>query len=412
MNTLRAKLALLLVVAIVSVVGLLTIAMLYFLGPPGPLHSIEPVASQVEQLIRIASQQPRLIQKQKQRSPGPVAPQLTDRLRATLSKRGHRSDVVVSRDGRTEPLVVSIPLHPQGWIYMKIPDLPPQGGAWKVFFGWLAMITFGSTAIAIFVANRMVQPLVLLETAVERVGPDGVLPELPERGPAEVRAAAHALNTLTARLKSAVESRMRLVAAAGHDLRTPMTRMRLRAEFVTDNEERELWLHDIDELERIADSAILLVREDVKKSPLETIPLDELVTEIVSDLKQQNLNVSTSELENVKVRANRISLSRALRNLIINAATHGANAEVAVVRAGNNMARVTIVDEGPGIPEELMSQVFEPFFRVDPARRQSIAGAGLGLSIARDIVSRAGGKIEISNRQVGGLMQVIELPGI
>jgi signal transduction histidine kinase len=105
------------------------------------------------------------------------------------------------------------------------------------------------------------QPLALLESAVEQVGPDGALPILPERGPAEVRATAKALNSLSSRLKRAMESRMRLVAAAGHDLRTPITRMRLRAEFVGDDEERARWLTDLDELERIADSAILLVRE-------------------------------------------------------------------------------------------------------------------------------------------------------
>ena len=127
---------------------------------------------------------------------------------------------------------------------------------------WLALITFGATAIAVFVANRMVKPLVLLESAVELVGPDGILPHLPERGPAEVRATAKALNSLSSRLRAAIESRMRLVAAAGHDLRTPITRLRLRAEFIEDEEERARWLNDLDELERIADSAILLVREE------------------------------------------------------------------------------------------------------------------------------------------------------
>ena len=107
---------------------------------------------------------------------------------------------------------------------------------------------------------------------VESVGADAMLlPVFPERGPAEVRATARALNSLSARLKSAVESRMRLVAAAGHDLRTPITRMRLRAEFVEDEEERALWLSDLDELERIADSAILLVREESGKAPPELI---------------------------------------------------------------------------------------------------------------------------------------------
>ena len=213
---------------------------------------------------------------------------------------------------------------------------------------------------------------------------------LPEKGPAEVRATAKALNSLSSRLKSAMESRMRLVAAAGHDLRTPITRMRLRAEFVEDEEDRARWLTDLDELERIADSAILLVREESGKAPPELIQLDELVGSIGSELRDQNLDVTETTTEPVKVRASRLTLNRALRNLIINAATQGSSTGRG--RRGEGAARIVIEDEGPGIPPELLGQVFEPFFRADPARRQDIRGAGLGLTIAREIIQRAGGK--------------------
>ena len=186
-----------------------------------------------------------------------------------------------------------------------------------------------------------------------------------------------------------MESRMRLVAAAGHDLRTPITRMRLRAEFVEDDDDRARWLTDLDELERIADSAILLVREESGKAPPELIQLDELVGSIGSELRDQDLDVTETTTEPVKVRASRLTLNRALRNLIINAATHGVRARVEV-GAANGAARIVIEDDGPGIPPDLLGQVFEPFFRADPARRQDIRGAGLGLTIAREIIQRAG----------------------
>jgi signal transduction histidine kinase len=202
---------------------------------------------------------------------------------------------------------------------------------------------------------------------------------------------------------------MRLLAAAGHDLRTPITRMRLRAEFVEDDEERSLWLSDLDELERIADSAILLVREESGKASPETVWLDRLVADIAGELKDQNLDVTVSEAQPVSVRASRLGLARALRNLMINAATHGRRARVKVEAIQDGKAQVVIEDEGPGIPPELLGQVFEPFFRVDPGRRQNIPGAGLGLTIAREIVQRAGGDIKISNRKDGGLRQVVEL---
>jgi signal transduction histidine kinase len=205
---------------------------------------------------------------------------------------------------------------------------------------------------------------------------------------------------------------MRLLAAAGHDLRTPITRMRLRAEFVEDDEERSLWLSDLDELERIADSAILLVREESGKAAPETVWLDRLVADVAGELKDQHLEVTVTEAQPVSVRANRLGLARALRNLMINAATHGRRASVRVKGSEGTeggKAQVVIEDEGPGIPPELLGQVFEPFFRVDPSRRQNIPGAGLGLTIAREIVQRAGGDIKISNRKDGGLEQVVEL---
>jgi signal transduction histidine kinase len=235
------------------------------------------------------------------------------------------------------------------------------------------------------------------------------MPELPERGPAEVRATAKALNSLSARLKRSMESRMRLVAAAGHDMRTPITRMRLRAEFVPEEEERGKWLNDLDELERIGDSAIMLVREETGAAAPERIRLDELVGDICTDLKEQSLDVTGVNLRPVTIRASRFKLNRALRNLIINAATHGVRARVSVSGNGT-VARIVIEDDGPGIPEDLIHQVFEPFFRADRARRQDIPGAGLGMTIAYEIVSRAGGRIEIANRPKGGLVQTVELP--
>jgi signal transduction histidine kinase len=408
MNTLRVKIALLMVVAIVSVVGLLTAVLFYLLGPPHRLHSLVPVAQQVETLIRVAEEGSDAVTVVPQPSPGRVLDGITQRLRETLLLRGLDLPVTVSRDGWRAPLVVSIPVE-SGWVLMPIADLPPQGAPWRGLVRWLILITFGATAIAVFVANRMVRPLALLESAVEQVGPDGALPTLPEKGPAEVRATAKALNSLSSRLKRAMESRMRLVAAAGHDLRTPITRMRLRAEFVEDDEERARWLTDLDELERIADSAILLVREESGRAPPELIQLDELVGSIGAELREQNLDVMQTTVEPVMVRASRLTLNRALRNLIINAATHGLRARVEVGRS-NGTARIVIEDEGPGIPPELLDQVFEPFFRADPARRQDIRGAGLGLTIAREIVQRAGGTISISNREAGGLKQVVELP--
>lgn len=431
MNTLRVKIALLLVLAIVSVMLLMTFVLFFLLGPPPRSgRSLDVAARQVILVsdIALANRSAKgvtLVEAPK----GHRYRRTTKALRKKLRAYDKNIDVVVTRARRWHPrsLVVWIPIKERGWLGLPLSGLPPQGVPWTGLLRWLLLITVGATAVAVFAANRMVRPLVFLENAVASVGPDGVMAELPERGPAEVRATARALNTLSARLKRSMESRMRLVAAAGHDMRTPITRMRLRAEFVEDEEERTKWLSDIDELERIADSAILLVREETGADAPELLRLDLLARSICHDLEEQKLDVRCVHASPVTVRASKLKLNRALRNLIINAATHGVRARVSVEGGGGkesgkdsskesgeegSMARVSIEDDGPGIPEELIGQVFEPFFRVDPARRQNIPGAGLGLTIAHEIVTRAGGSIQIVNRPGGGLQQTVILPEI
>ena len=410
MNTLRVKIVVLLVVAIVSVVGLLTVVLFYLLGPPQRSErALEGTAQQVELVLGLIKEAPGAVTLEEEPAPGQRYERSTAGLREVLTARGLDLPVTISRDGHQAPLIVSVPIADRGWLWMPTSGMPPPGPPWKALFRWLTVIALGATVIAVFVANRMVRPLVFLEDAVASVGSDGLMPELPEQGPAEVRATAKALNSLSARLKRSMESRMRLVAAAGHDMRTPITRMRLRAEFVPEEEERGKWLNDLDELERIGDSAIMLVREETGAAAPERIRLDELVGDICTDLKEQSLDVTGVSLRPVTILASRFKLNRALRNLIINAATHGVRARVSVSGDGT-MARIVIEDDGPGIPEDLIHQVFEPFFRADRARRQDIPGAGLGLTIAYEIVSRAGGRIEIANRRDGGLVQTVELP--
>ncbi|MFG1345135.1 ATP-binding protein [Xanthobacter autotrophicus DSM 431] len=286
----------------------------------------------------------------------------------------------------------------------------PPGGTFGLAT-WLAFLVAGVALVAVFAVRRLTKPLALIEEAVRRIGPDGEPPILPEEGPTEVRAAAAAINRLSALLKGSLDSRMRIVAGAAHDLRTPLTRMRLRAEFIPDDEERAQWLTDLEELDRIADSAIRLVREEVGGGPEEKLRLDALVEAVVAEVGEARLEVALVSTQPVTVRGRPLSLKRAVRNLIVNAATHGGGARVAVGGASDR-AVLIIEDDGPGIPETLMGQVFEPFFRVDPARHVSIPGAGLGLAIANEIISRHRGRLTLANRPGGGLLQKVDLPAV
>jgi signal transduction histidine kinase len=406
-TTLRAKLAMLIAVVMISTISIITGVLIYVLNPPDERQGIGPLADQVQFMEQVARVAPTLVSIQQKPADGEVDTEVTSWLREMLEVRGVPRNVVVSRNSHDLPML-SIPVG-EGWLVTGIIDLPPPGGVFNLILTWLALIAFGAIAIALFFANRMVKPLVLLERAIESVRPDGLLPELPVTGPAEVRVTAKALNSLSSRLKAAMDSRMRLVAAAGHDFRTPITRMRLRAEFVENDDDRTMWLKDIDELARIADSAILLVRDESGKPAPELLRIDVLISELVVELRTLSFDVTLTRSAAAIVRANRTNLNRAFRNLIINAATHGKRARVAVESTPSE-ASVVIDDDGPGIPPDMLGQVFEPFFRAHPARTKEIDGAGLGLTIAYEIVQRAGGSIIIENGPLRGLLQIVKLP--
>lgn len=415
MKSLRFSLVLLLIVAIVTVVGLATFAASRVLQPPLPEATMEPVARQLHLIVDLAERNRQEavalgVRLQDAPAEGNEIEPMSRFVSRALARTGKARTAVVTQAPGTPLVVASIQLGAGGWVTAEIPDLRPSPSAWRAFAGWIVLIVLGSTAISIFAASKIVRPLQLLEDAAGRIGADGVLPPLAETGSREVRATAQALNTLSSRLKSAMESRMRLVAAAGHDLRTPMTRMRLRAEFIPDEAEREKWFADLEELDAIADSAIRLVREEVGSDSRQTVRLDPLVDEIVEELVHLGYKVCAAAPVPLPVCAGPLALKRALRNLIINAATHGGAATIELAREGEE-AVVYIRDKGPGIPEDLIAYVFEPFFRVDAARRKTMPGAGLGLAIAREIIERFGGTIAIANgAKPAGLVQTVRLP--
>ncbi len=415
MKSLRNRLVLLLVVAIVTVVCLVTFAATRALRPPLPEATMEPLARQLHLLVRLAENDGRDahalgVTLQDNAADGVEIEGMSRFMMRALERTGPARVASITQKPGTPMVVASVRLGSGGWLVTEIPDLRPPPGAWWVLAGWMVLIVLGSAGISIFAASKIIKPLQLLDDAIGRIGADGVLPPIPETGPGEMRATAHALNTLSGRLKSAIESRMRLVAAAGHDLRTPMTRMRLRAEFIPDEEEREKWFADLEELDAIADSAIRLVREEASDDQRETVRLDLLVREIVEELGPLGYSVAPPSLVSLCVAAGPLALKRGLRNLIINAATHGGGATIELAREGDD-AVVRIYDEGPGIPEDMIAHVFEPFFRVDAARRKTMPGAGLGLAIAKEIIERFGGSISIANsRTPQGLVQTVRLP--
>ncbi|TZG34177.1 ATP-binding protein [Agrobacterium sp. B1(2019)] len=414
MSSLKNRITALMIVSIIAVIALATFVADRTLQPPPPDATIEPLARSLAFAVTMAErdpslQQPGYFQIEQKPPQGDLDGMLSEFLEKALARVGEpRTAMVIRSPGNPAP-VAAITLEKGGWLVAEIPHMGPPPGGWKIFGMWIGLIILGSAAVSIFAASKITRPLDMLENAAASIGPDGSLPHLPEIGPGEIRATARALNELATRLKAAMESRMRLVAAAGHDLRTPMTRMRLRAEFIENGEERAKWLADLEELDAIADSAILLVREEVRQDSIQTIDIGRLLSEIVSDVSGLGHAGSLVFIEPeaaMTIKAAPLALKRALRNLILNAVTHGKKAHIDLIGDESEIV-VTIRDEGPGIPQELIGRVFEPFFRVDLARRKSIPGVGLGLAIAREIIERFGGTITIANHKKQGLIQTV-----
>jgi signal transduction histidine kinase len=415
LNSLRARIALVLVVSIISVVGVATAATIFILAPRGPEEFIQPTVMQLKMLL------PLFENREQCSNSSPVgtgleapisgAPRamITAVLQKSLRDVGIPNRVVVTKPADSNLAIASIEVPDRGWLALPIADDAHPGGVGFALLSWISLIITGAIVIALAVGHRVARPLALLESVADTISQSGRVSVLCETGPAEVKATARALNRLTKNLNTAMESRMRLVAAAGHDLRTPITRMRLRAEFLPEREQRA-WLHDLDELRCIADSSIQLVHEEVERKPEELVRFDQIAESVVAELAATGLMIDLVKCTPLLIRAAPLGVTRVLRNVITNAATHGKGCRV-LVEARQQWAIVVVEDSGPGIPEPIIDRVFEPFFRSDPARRQIIPGAGLGLAIAKEITERHNGQIILTNRAVeGGLRQEIRFP--
>jgi signal transduction histidine kinase len=252
--------------------------------------------------------------------------------------------------------------------------------------------------------------------AAEALGRDVNAPPLPEDGPSEIAAAASAFNTMAARIRRFVEDRTLLLTAIGHDLRTPITRMRLRAEFMEDDDQRAKMLSDLDEMEAMVSATIAFGRIASPNEPVSPIDLAELLRTVLDEAGDaapeivEKLRYDGPDHWTVRVRPQ--AFKRALTNLVGNAIKYGDGALVRLVLPGRqgSSLRIEIADNGPGIPPSEMERVMQPFQRLETSRNRETGGVGLGLPIARDIARAHGGDLTLANRQEGGARVTLTLP--
>ena len=265
------------------------------------------------------------------------------------------------------------------------------------------------TLLAVVAARRLARPLSQLAVAVEQLGGNGEAPAIPLNGPREVRRAIIAFNRMRDRLRRFNEDRTRMIAAMSHDLRTPLTRLRMRAELVADTDQQNRMLFELDKMNGLIDSILSFAKDDSRNEPRSLVDLSALVEGICEDAADAGEPVTFSGPREVTISCRPAALRRAVSNLVDNAVKYGRTAAVTLM-PGPELVVLTIEDEGPGIPRHERERVFEPFYRIDPSRNPDTGGVGLGLSVTRSIIWEHGGDISLGNRKGGGLLVRLELP--
>ena len=273
----------------------------------------------------------------------------------------------------------------------------------------LGAMVFAVVVVVIFVVRRITRPMNRLAEAADDLGRGQASGPLPEEGPEELRSTTRAFNRMQERLDRFIRDRTHLLAAISHDLRTPITSLRLRAEFIDDAEVRGKVLETLDEMQRMTEETLDFAREDAAREDTQTVDLAALVGSLCEDLADMGLDVEWREAPRCPLPCRPTALKRALRNLIENAVTYGNRAEVSLGASASELT-ITIEDQGPGIPEQDFERVFEPFARLEESRNRETGGVGLGLAIARSIVRAHGGEIVLANRAEGGLRVTVTLP--
>ena len=259
-----------------------------------------------------------------------------------------------------------------------------------------------------WMARRLTRPIRVFADAAERLGADPDAEPLTPSGPSEVRTAIHAFNDMQASLRNHMRQRTQTVAAIAHDLRTPLTRLRFRAEQAPDAV-RDRMAADIEEMDALIAQAMAFVRGETTPERREALDLDALAADCVAGFAETGAAVTFDGGQTMPVTADPAALRRALDNLIGNAVKYGGGARVKAFAAGG-AAVVIVEDDGPGLPDEELETAFEPFHRGERSRSRETGGAGLGLTVARQAARASGGDVVLANRPEGGLVARLHLP--
>ncbi|MFZ4789469.1 MAG: ATP-binding protein [Candidatus Competibacteraceae bacterium] len=288
--------------------------------------------------------------------------------------------------------------------------LPEEVIAWPIRLLLILLVLLVSVAgLAALAVRTLTRPLAALADAATELGRNIRRPALAETGPLEVRRAAQAFNLMQSRLIRYIQDRDRILAAVSHDLKTPITRLRLRTELLEESPLREKFQVDLDEMQHMAQASLDFLRGGETSEPLAALDLDALLESLREDAEDAGQDLRIAGTAHQPLRCRPLALKRCLTNLIDNALKYGQQAEMTVIDAPDRLT-LTLRDQGPGIPEVEQERVFEPFYRLESSRSRDTGGAGLGLGIARNIARAHGGELVLRNHPRGGLEAVLEIP--
>jgi len=304
---------------------------------------------------------------------------------------------------------ISAPLGDNDWLNVTARFQPPNLQAPPAIVG-ATLLSLALIMAALWLGlRRITTPLSQLAAAADQVELDGEMPSMPAGGPQEVRVLSDALARMNARLTRMITDRTRMLTALGHDLRSPITALKVRAEMVDDDETRERMIASLDEMQDMVETTLAFARGISTDQPMEEMHLAELVRALARELSETGPRIMVDAEQSVIAFVRLTPMRRALRNLLENAQRYGVGARVTVQDKGRD-AEILIDDYGPGIPPKDLDRVFDPFTRLEGSRSRDTGGIGLGLPIARAILRAHGGDVSLAPNPEGGLRARVRLP--
>ena len=341
-------------------------------------------------------------------TPPPTAPALARFAEVVAQALQPFPVLAVGQIGQSDAVRMQLRLSDGSMLYVLARRVPMPVADWVT---WLLLAQLLVLALCAWAGMRLVtRPLARLAQAADRLGPDLRPSPVAESGPAEVAQAARAFNAMQRRIAGTVQERMQILAAISHDLQTPITRMRLRVDLADELPDADRFRDDLEAMRTLVHEGVSYAKTlQGSDEPMRRLDLDALLRSLVNDYADTGRPVTLAGAAGIAIATRPQALRRILTNLVDNALKYGERAEVGV-RLQDGAVLVEVCDAGPGIPEDQLAAVLQPFYRLEASRNRETGGAGLGLAIAHQLALSLGGALALHNRPGGGLCASLCLP--